>query len=105
MPSLGIGSSVIAFLVMGSFLGCGEGVQVIRENEKSGVVRYIYKEYQGHLVTPRRAKAMEEARKFCDGPVKILREGPTQSRKRVVEGIGGRDVIEEKWWGMRFQCQ
>jgi len=105
MPSLGIRSRVIAFLIIGFLTGCGEGVQVIRESDNSGVVRYIYKKYQGHLVTPRRAKAMEEAKKFCKGPVKILREGPTQSRKRVVEGIGGGDVIEEKWWGIRFQCQ
>ncbi len=105
MPSLGIGSRVIAFLIMGILTGCGEGVQVIRESENSGVVRYIYQAYQGHLVTSRRAKAMEKAREYCDGPFQIIREGPTQSRKRVVEGLGGGDVIEEKWWGVRFQCQ
>ena len=105
MPSRGIGSRVFVFLIIGFLSGCGEGVQVIPESETSGVVRYIYREYQGYLLSPRRAQAMEEAQKFCGGSVRILREGPTRGRKHVVEGIAGGDVIEETWWGMRFHCK
>ncbi len=105
MPSLGFGSRVIVLLLLVFLVGCGEGVQVIGESKTSGVVQYIYREYQGYLLSPRRTDAMEEAQKFCGGPVQILREGPAPGRKRVVEGVGGGDVIEETWWSIRFHCQ
>lgn len=92
------------FLFLWFLTGCGGGIQVIQESTNTVVVRYIYQEHQGYLLTPRRAEAIEEARKFCGGSVKMLQEGPTQSRKRSVEGVGGGDVIEETWWGMRFHC-
>ena len=101
----GLWSRVNVFLVLiGSLSGCGEGVQIVRESANAGVVRYFYQEYQGHLLSPNRARALEEMKKFCQKSVQVIREGPAQSRKRVVEGIGGGDVIEERWWGIRFRC-
>ena len=85
--------------------GCSDGVQIIQESENSGVVRYRYQEHQGSFLSSHRAEAVEKAEKFCGGPIQISREGPTQGRKHMVEGIGGVDVIEEAWWGMRFHCQ
>ena len=84
--------------------GCGGGVQVIRESPDSGVVRYLYKGNDGHLYTSKRDEAFDRIREFCGGPYQVLKEGQTKGRQRVVEGMGGAEVVTEDWWGIRFQC-
>ena len=84
--------------------GCGGGVQVIRESPDSGVVRYLYKGNDGHLYTTKREEAFGKIQEFCGGPYQVLKEGQTKGRQRVVEGIGGTEVVTEDWWGIRFQC-
>ena len=78
--------------------------QVIRESPDSGVVRYLYKGNDGHLSTSKRAEAFDKIREFCRGPYQVLKEGKTKGRQRVVEGMGGAEVVTEDWWGIRFQC-
>ena len=34
--------------------GCGDGLQLIREGNRAGVVQYMYKGKDGHVVTPLR---------------------------------------------------
>ena len=107
MPTFGIWSraGVALILTLGVVTGgCGGGVQVIREGPDSGVVRYLYKGSDGHLYTSKRAEAFDQIREFCDGPYQVLKEGKTQGRQRVVEGMGGAEVVTENWWGIRFQC-
>ena len=84
--------------------GCGGGVQVIRESPESGVARYMYKGKEGHLRTSKRTEAFEKIREFCHGPYRVLKEGKTKGRQRVVEGMGGSEVLTEEWWGIRFHC-
>ncbi len=84
--------------------GCGGGVEVIRESPDAGVVRYLYKGSAGHLSTSKRDEAFDNIREFCGGPYQVLKEGKTKSRQRVVEGMGGTEVVTEDWWGIRFQC-
>ena len=92
-------------VVMAFFLGgCGGGVQVIRESSDSGVVRYLYKGTDGHLYTSKRDEAFDKIQEFCGGPYEVLKEGQTKGRQRVVESMGGSEVVTEDWWGIRFQC-
>ena len=107
MPTFGIWSRAgVAFVVAMGFVmgGCGGGVQVIRESPDSGVVRYLYKGNDGHLSTSKRTEAFDKIREFCRGPYQVLKEGQTKGRQRVVEGMGGTEVVTEDWWGIRFQC-
>ena len=98
-------AGVALLVMMGGLLGgCGGGVQVIREGPDSGVVRYLYKGNDGHLYTSKREEAFDKIREFCGGPYQVLKEGQTKGRQRVVEGVGGTEVVTEDWWGIRFQC-
>ncbi len=98
-------AGVTLVVAMGFVMGgCGGGVQVIRESPESGVVRYLYKGNDGHLSTSKRAEAFDKIREFCRGPYQVLKEGKTKGRQRVVEGMGGAEVVTEDWWGIRFQC-
>lgn len=107
MPTFGIWSRACTALlvVIASFLGgCGGGVEVVRESPDSGVVRYLYKGTDGHLYTSKRQEAFDRIDELCGGPYQILKEGKTKGRQRVVEGMGGSEIITEDWWGIRFQC-
>ena len=98
-------AGVTLIVAMGFVMGgCGGGVQVIRESPDSGVVRYLYKGNDGHLSTSKRTEAFDKIREFCRGPYQVLKEGKTKGRQRVVEGMGGAEVVTEDWWGVRFQC-
>ena len=94
----------VALIVVLGLYGCGGGVQVIRESPDSGVVRYLYKGDDGHLSTSKRTEAFDKIREFCRGPYQVLKEGKTKGRQRVVEGMGGAEIVTEDWWGIRFQC-
>ena len=107
MPTFGAWSRLGAALLVTLGVvtaGCGGGVQVIRESPDSGVVRYLYKGNDGHLYTSKRDEAFDKIREFCGGPYQVLKEGKTKGRQRVVESMGGAEVITEDWWGIRFQC-
>lgn len=107
MPTFGIWSRAgAAFLVVLGVVtgGCGGGVEVIRESPDSGVVRYLYKGNDGHLYTTKREEALDKIDEFCGGSYQVLKEGKTQGRQRVIEGMGGTEVVTEDWWGVRFQC-
>ena len=86
-------------------VGCGSRVLLNAEGLHGGVVRYHHKQNQSPMVSPNRGEAFERIKEFCGGPYSIVKEGPTQGRKRVAEGFGPEEVIREDWWGMRFTCQ
>jgi hypothetical protein len=77
---------------------------MVPEGEGTGVMMYLYKGTEGQMFTPRRREAFQAIREFCHGPFDVVKEGPTKGRQRVVEGVGGSDIIVENWWGIRFQC-
>ncbi len=107
MPAFGTWSraGVVFFVALGVVTGgCGGGVEVIRESPDAGVVRYLYKGTDGHLYTSKRQEAFDRIDEFCGGPYQVLKEGKTKSRQRVLEGMGGTEVVTEDWWGIRFQC-
>ncbi len=84
--------------------GCEGAVRVIRESPDSGVVTYVYKGEEGHLRSSNRAKAFEKMREACRGPYQVLKEGKAKGRQRMVEGMGGAEILTESRWGIRFQC-
>ena len=84
--------------------GCGGGLQMVPEGERSGVMTYLYNGTNGHMLTPRRGEAFQKIREFCRGPFDVVKEGATKGRQRVVEGVVGSDIIVETWWGIRFRC-
>ncbi len=91
-------------VVMGLW-GCGGGVRVVQESPDSGVAMYVYKGKDGHLRSPNRPKALAGIREFCRGSYRVLKEGQTESRQRVIEDIGGSEVVTEHRWGIRFRCE
>lgn len=105
MPSLSLWSRVGLFCGFALLAGCGGGLQMVPEGKGRGVMMYLYKGTDGQMLTPKRGEAFESIREFCRGPFDIVKEGPTKGRQRVVEGVGGSDIIVENWWGVRFQCE
>ena len=65
----------------------------------------MYKGKDGHVVTPLRAEAFDQIDDFCKSSYQVIKEGETRGRRRVVEGMGGSEVLVEKWWGIRFRCE
>jgi len=86
-------------------MSCGDGLRLVREGDRSGVMLYLYKGTDGHMFTPKRGEAFRNIREFCGGPYTVVREGKTKGRQRVVEGVGGSDILVEDWWGIRFRCR
>ena len=84
--------------------GCGGGLRLVLDDDHRGVMMYRYKETQGPMLTPRRGEAFQKIRELCRGPFTIVREGETRGRQRMVEGVGGSEIIIENWWGIRFHC-
>ena len=106
MPTFGTWSRAgVVLLVLTCLGGCGGGVQIIQESLRSGVARYVYKGNDDHLSTSKRTEAFEKIRAFCLGPYRVVREGKTRGRQRVVEGMGGSEILTEHWWGIRFHCE
>ena len=78
---------------------------MVPEGGGRGVMMYLYNGTDGQMLTSRRGEAFQTIREFCHGPFEIVKEGPTKGRQRVVEGVGGSEIIVENWWGIRFQCE
>ena len=86
-------------------VGCGSSVLLDPEGYHGGVVRYHYKQHKGPMLSSHRSEAFQQMSEFCGGPYVILKEGPTQGRKRVTQGFGPDEIITEEWWGIRFFCK
>ncbi|MCP9446965.1 MAG: hypothetical protein NNA22_05260 [Nitrospira sp.] len=88
-------------------VGCADGVKLVQEQENGGVVVYPFKEGQGPLLSSFRAEALAVIRRKCgDRSYDILREGEAKGRARVVSPIEGQEeVIQERRWGIQFQCR
>ncbi len=85
-------------------MGCGAGVLLNPEGQGGGIAQYLYQEHDGHMLSSNRTEALRQISRYCVRSYTIIKEGPTQGRKRVVDDIAGSDVITESWWGIRFKC-
>ncbi len=97
-------AAVATFIVL---VGCAEGAKLLQEHENGGVVVYPFKGEQGSMLSSFRKDAFAIMKEKCGGrPYAILREGEAKGRTRVVSTIdGAEEVIQERRWGIQFQCK
>jgi hypothetical protein len=95
---------VVTFIVLA---GCAGGATLLKEDENGGVVVYPFREDQGPMLSSFRKDALAIMREKCRGrSYAITREGEAKGRTRVVTTIEGREeAIEERRWGIQFQCK
>jgi hypothetical protein len=84
--------------------GCSEGAKLVKADETGGTVIYPFGE-RGSLLSPFRQAAFGLMADHCRGPYRIVREGETKSRSRINENPAGGEVIQERRWGIEFECK
>ena len=53
-----------------------------------------------------RKEALALMRDKCGGPYTIIREGETKGRVKLASPIeGAQEVVQERRWGIQFQCK
>lgn len=98
--------STLAVLFVIALTGCADGAKLLQEREDGGVVVYPFKGEQGSMLSSFRTDALALMKEKCGGPYTIVREGETKGRVRTVSPIeGAQDVVEERRWGIQFQCK
>jgi hypothetical protein len=98
--------SSLSVLLVVVLAGCGEGAKLLQENEDGGVVAYPFIGEQGSMLSSFRTDALELMKEKCGGPYTIVREGETKGRTRTVSPMAGaEEVVQERRWGIQFQCK
>jgi hypothetical protein len=85
----------------------GNGVRLAQELDNGGVVVYPFKSEQGHMLSTFRKDAVRIMEEKCPSGHTIVREGETKGRSRLAGPIqaGGGEMIQERRWGIQFQCK
>ena len=74
--------------------------------DDGGVVVYPYRAEQGNLLSSFRKEAVRLMEQKCPGGWATVREGETKGRLRQASPIAGsNDIVEERRWGIQFQCK
>ncbi len=98
--------SSLAILFIIALAGCADGAKLIQEREDGGVVVYPFRGEQGSMLSSSRTDALALMKEKCGGPYTIVREGETKGRSRIVSPVeGAQEIVEERRWGMQFQCK
>jgi hypothetical protein len=98
--------SSLAALFFIALTGCAEGAKLVQERENGGVVAYPFKGEQGSMLSSFRQDALDLMKEKCGGLYTIVREGETKGRSRVVGAVeGAQEVVQERRWGIQFQCK
>ncbi len=99
-------SRVVAVSLILGVSGCGEGAIMEKDAENGGVVVYPYRAEQGNLLSSFRKEAVRLMEEKCPGGWTTVREGETKGRLRQASPIAGSsDVVEERRWGIQFECK
>ncbi len=87
--------------------GCADGAKLVQEHDRGGVVIYPFKEDQGSMLSSFRKDAFSIMKDKCNGgSYMIVREGETKGRIRQVSPLAGaEEIVEERRWGIQFQCK
>ena len=97
-------SLTILFIIV--VTGCAEGAKLVQDREDGGVVAYPFKGEQGSMLSSFRQDALALMKEKCAGPYTIVREGEAKSRSRVTGMVeGGQEIVQERRWGIQFQCK
>ena len=98
-------SRLICALIL-LLVGCGEGAKLVQDTGDGGVVTYPFKGEQGSLLSPFRQEALTMMRDKCGGgSYTIVREGEAKGRARVVGVESSGEIVQERRWGIQFQCK
>jgi len=95
---------VVACLAVG---GCADGAKIVQQHDTGGVVIYPFKEGQGPMLSSFRQEALDIMKEKCRGSsYSIVREGEAKGRTRVVSPLdGAQELVEERRWGIQFECK
>jgi hypothetical protein len=88
--------------------GCGaSGVRLAQDLENGGVVVYPFKTEQGHMLSSSRQEAVRLIEDRCPQGYTIVREGETKGRSRLTGPVqaGGDEIVQERRWGIQFECK
>lgn len=98
---------VLVVVVGMALSGCADGAKLMQEHDRGGVVIYPFKDGQGPMLSAFRNDALDVMKKKCQaGSYSIVREGETKGRTRVVSPLDGvQEVVEERRWGIQFECK
>ncbi|HEU4684451.1 MAG TPA: hypothetical protein VFS39_08120 [Nitrospira sp.] len=98
--------SRLGCLAILSLFGCAEGAKLLQDRVDGGVVAYPYKGEQGAILSSFRKDALALMKDKCGGDYTILREGEAKGRLRVSGSApGSQDLVQERRWGIEFQCK
>jgi len=98
--------SSLAVLFVIALAGCADGAKLIQEREDGGVVVYPFRGEQGSMLSSSRTDALALMKEKCGGPYTSVREGEAQGRSRIFSPVEGtQEIVEERRWGMEFQCK
>ena len=98
--------SRLAVLFVIALAGCGEGAKLLQEGEDGGVVAYPFTGEQGSMLSSFRQDALALMTEKCGGPYTIVREGETKGRTRMASPVeGAQEIVQERRWGIQFQCK
>ena len=98
--------SRLAVLFVIVLAGCTEGAKLVQEREDGGVVTYPFQGEQGSILSSFRKEALALMKEKCGGPYTIVREGEAKGRSRVVGAVeGAQEIMQERRWGIQFQCK
>ncbi|WP_447600215.1 hypothetical protein [Nitrospira sp. Nam80] len=104
-----IWSRVLFFLALPAIAtACGgNGVRLAQDLDNGGVVVYPFTPGQGHMLSTFRKDAVRLMEEKCPSGHTIVREGETKGRSRLAGPIqaGGGEMIQERRWGIQFQCK
>ncbi|MBD0315066.1 MAG: hypothetical protein ICV75_00090 [Nitrospiraceae bacterium] len=88
------------------FSGCADGAKLLQEENHGGVVVYPFRGEQGSMLSSFRNDAFALMQKKCGGPYTIVREGETKGRVKLAGPVeGAQDIVQERRWGIQFQCK
>jgi hypothetical protein len=97
-------SLTILFLI--ALAGCGEGAKLLQEKENGGVVAYPLIGEQGPMLSSFRTDALALMKEKCGGLYTIVQEGETRGRSRMASPVeGAQEIVQERRWGIQFQCK
>lgn len=95
--------AMVLVLVLAS---CADGAKLVQEHDQGGVVVYPFKGEQGSMLSSFRKEALRLMKDKCGGAYSIIREGETKGRARMASPIeGAQDIVQERRWGIQFQCK
>ena len=95
-----LGCALVLFLA-----GCAEGAKLVQDTGDGGVATYPFKGEQGSMLSSFRQDALALMKEKCGGPYTIVREGEAKGRVRVAGVEGAQEIVQERRWGIQFQCK